>query len=128
MAWTLCISHQAQQDIDDIWQRGLDDFGLRIANDYDLLIEQALRDLMDDPHRSGSKQIAGHKEDILAYPIVYSKPRAEGDIKHPRHAVYYYLIEERIVAIASITRQVREEHINTLRRAVVMKELQENEE
>ena len=106
---------------------GLEHFGLRVADDYELLIEQALRDLMENPHRNGTKPVSSHQEDIYSYPIIHSKSRAEGDIKHPRHAVYFYLIEKHIVAIASIARQGREAHINTLQRSVVEEELQKDE-
>ncbi len=124
--WTLYISHQAQQDINDIWHRGLEAFGLKVDDDYELLIQQALRDLMENPHRTGYKTVSSHKENILAYPIVHSKPRAEGHIKHPRHAVYYYLIGENTVAVASISRQQRERHISQLRREDIVQEMQDN--
>lgn len=126
MSWTLYISHQARQDIDDIWHNGLNEFGIRVADDYELLIQQSLQDLMEDPRRTGTKPVRGHKEDILSYPIIHSKPRAKGHIKHPRHAVYYYLIGKHIVAIASISRQEREQHIGNLRREDILKEIREN--
>lgn len=114
MAWKLYIAQQARSDIQTLWAEGLAKFGLQVANEYDRLIEQALVDLLEDPHRLGVHQVTGHSQDLLAYPLVYSKREAKSVIKKPAHAVFFFLMPDYTVAIATIARASREHHIGKL--------------
>ena len=124
MVWKLYISDNARHEIQDIWYRGLSDFGLQIADDYELLIQQALLDLLENPLRQGAAPYKSSKDSLHEYRLTHSNARASGNIKHPSHAIYYYLIEDHIVAIAGICRQEREQHISSLSREEILRELE----
>ena len=106
MTWTLYLSDQANHDIDEIWQYGFDHYDLTIANDYDLLIEQALQDVLENPFRMGAKEIQGYDNKMYSYHLRHSNSRAQGDIKQPRHTIIYFLLEANIIAVASIAPEI----------------------
>ena len=122
MAWELYISERANSEIEEIWLRGLDKYDLTIANDYDALIEHALEDLLEDPYRHGTRKVKGH-DGIYSYHLSNSKARVEGNIQKPAHAVFYFTIENKYVAITSIARQSREHHIKSLNREEIIIEM-----
>ncbi len=123
MRWNLYISEQADSEIDEIWQWGYDHFGLQIADDYDVLIKQAFYDLKHDPYRLGAYRVKGRKDELYSYHLMYSNNRAQGNIKHPAHTVYYFIIEEKTIAIVSIARDQRETHIAHIDRGVIIQEM-----
>ncbi|MEO1608273.1 MAG: type II toxin-antitoxin system RelE/ParE family toxin [Pseudomonadota bacterium] len=122
MAWTLYISAQASRDIDAIWEYGYDTFGLQIADDYDALIKQALFDIRENPHRPGVALVPD-RDGMYAYHLRYANQRAPGNIKTPRHAVIYFLIGDQTVAVASISRLIRQHHIKNLSRDTIIDEM-----
>lgn len=123
MAWTLYISNQASSDIDDIWAYGFEHFGRQVADDYDVLIQQALADLMEDPRRAGTAPMQGSEDGMHAYPLRHSKQRARGKIRTPRHSVIYFILDADVVAVASISRDIRERHLSSLSREAIEDEL-----
>lgn len=110
MAWKLHITGPARTEIQEIWQYGYKHFGARIADDYDNLIKQALSDLAENPFRIGSKRLPDRDDELYSYPLEFSKNRAEGHIKNPSHAVFYFTVENNTVVIASIATPYMEPH------------------
>jgi plasmid stabilization system protein ParE len=128
MAWKLYISDQASREIDEIWEYGYDKFGKQVADDYEALIYQALSDLQKDPYQEGTKLVRGVAEKIYSYHLHYSNKSAGKNIKSPRHAIFYFTIDEQVIAIASISREIRERHITSLRRDTVVRELKKKDQ
>ncbi|MEM8665870.1 MAG: hypothetical protein AAGG48_00030 [Planctomycetota bacterium] len=125
MAWKLFLSNQASLEIDGIWSFGLEHFGRQIADDYDDLIQQALRDLLEDPQRLGCRRVSGFSEELYTFHLRFSNDRAGGKIKNPSHAVFFYLFDEQTIAVASISREVREFHLNQLERDKLLDEMRD---
>jgi len=96
---------------------------LHVANRYDALIQQALADIKEDPYRTGVKKMQGFSEDMYSYHLQHSNKREEGHIKSPRHAVFYFIINEKVIAVASISREIRERHIAGLNRESILDEM-----
>lgn len=84
------LTDPALADIEDILRYTLDKYGRKMAQDYDRLIRQALRDLGQNPMRPGSKARPEIHEAIRSYHISLSKTRAHSPIKSPRHLVLYF--------------------------------------
>ena len=128
MVWKLYISEQAGREIDEIWEYGFDKFGLQIADDYDALIQQALVDIKEDPYCIGVKKIRGFREEMYSYHLMHCNKHAEGNIKSPSHAVFYFITNEQTIAVVSISREIRERHIASLSRDSVVSEISKKNE
>ncbi|MEO0984863.1 MAG: type II toxin-antitoxin system RelE/ParE family toxin [Cyanobacteria bacterium J06639_14] len=122
--WSCFLSGTAQLDIKDIYVHGYLQFGERIAEDYDELINQALADICEDPHRIGAKPVPGKDDGLHQYPLSLSKKRTQGKIKKPKHVVLYYIFaRERAIVIARVLREGREQEQKKINRARVMDDL-----
>ena len=120
--YKLQLSPQAEISIEEIYFRGYVEFGQRVADDYDKLIRQSITDLCGDPKRPGSKPVAGKNDGLRQYPLIYSRKRADVDIKNPKHDVLYYVLDERgLIVIADILRGGREKARDDIERGKIMK-------
>ena len=125
MAWTLYISNQASRDIDDIWEYGYEKFGLKVADDYDALIKHALSEIQENPHRQGVAQMPD-REGMYMYHLRYANQHVDCSIKNPSHAVIYFLVNGQTIAVASISRLIRQRHIENLSRDTIIEELNDD--
>jgi len=121
--YKLVLSPQAGTSIEEIYVRGCLEFGQRVADDYDMLIRQAIGDLCENPKQIGSKPVAGKKDGLRQYPLVYSRKKAGVDIKNPRHDVLYYILEDRgSIVIADILRGGRDKAREEIERDEIIRQ------
>lgn len=85
-------------------------FGAAAALRYDALIAQALRDLLVDPMRAGSKD----RPEIMAmgartYHLHFSRDRVAGDrVNEPRHFLLYRIRRDGVIEVARILHDSRD--------------------
>jgi plasmid stabilization system protein ParE len=72
------LARGAIADIRHILRRSKDDFGPSANAPYKALIDQALRDLADDPERIGVRPIPDARTDYHVYHLEWSKRRMPG--------------------------------------------------
>lgn len=85
--------------MDDILRRSAAEFGALGRQRYEVLVEQALMDLLDDPGRPGVAIVAGR----IHYHLRYSRrrvPRIPGQVGRPRHLIIARAIEDALVVLA----------------------------
>ncbi len=130
MTWNVKLASNAQNEIDEIFYTGLRNWGTKIAQDYDQLINQALKDLGENPYRIGTQKVSGRFDELYVYDLVYSKKNIEVNIKKPAHSVFYFIVENNAVLVASISRRKREKYISKIDRQKSINDTQEvhNEE
>ncbi len=105
MTWRVKVSRAATKDREDIFLKGLSEYSLGMAEDYDRLIIQAFRELGADSLRHGARKVKGRDDGLLKYALENSKEAAGVDIKKPNKAVFYYILEDSVVAISRIMRE-----------------------
>ncbi|MBI1389162.1 MAG: hypothetical protein GC154_12015 [bacterium] len=116
--YSLQLSPQAEASIEEIYVHGYIEFGSRIADEYDQLIRQAIRDIHENPLRPGSRPVAGKNDGLRRYPLFLSKKRAKVTIRTSRHEALYYVLEaQQLILIADILRNNREESRDRINRA-----------
>lgn len=74
-----------------IWLYTASTYDLDLADDYDTLLWQSLRDIRDDPDRPASQERPELGAQVRSYRIELSKERSGTGIKSPRHVVFYTL-------------------------------------
>lgn len=112
---TLRLSRGAIADIRRILGRSKVDFGPSAAARYKQLLDQALQDLADDPHRVGVKPIPDVRAGYCVYHLRFSKPRATGRaVGRPRHLVVFSLDAAESVLVAAVVheRELLERHLD----------------
>jgi len=78
--------HDTQKAVE--WSE--DHFGEAAADRYAELIQQALRDLIDEPKRPGAKARPDLGLHAYIYHLLFSRDRVSGErVKTPRHFVVY---------------------------------------
>ena len=75
-----------------------DEFGLSAAERYRALIQQAYRDLIENPERPGVAAPEELPGDIRLYPIRYANARMSKSerVGHPRHIIAFRYDTERV--------------------------------
>lgn len=105
-----------RQDIQDalIWSE--ERFGSAAADRYAELIRTALRDLLDDPVRPGSRKRPELARNAFVYHLRFSKNRVppERRVKTPRHFIVYRYNDSRI-EFARLLHDSRDFSVVTLR-------------
>ena len=83
----------------EILGRSEAEFGTLGRRRYEILVEQALMDLLEDPERPGVAIVAGR----IHYHLRYSRhrvPRTPGQVGRPRHLIIARVINEDLVVLA----------------------------
>lgn len=112
MMLDIFLTEGAKQDIADLWFNGVEQFGQKVADDYDLLILQAITDLAEDPKRHGTRPVDQYADGLFAYPLEFSNKRKK--IRKPSHAVFYFTVQDDTLVIAAVTRPGRERFLSQL--------------
>ncbi len=117
MALQLKFSKAARENIADIWSYTIRTFGIRQADAYHILLEQALADIAEEPSQIGSKARTELGKDFRSYRVALSSKRSGTRIKNARHVVIYVLIDADTCGISRILhesmellRHIPEEH------------------
>jgi toxin ParE1/3/4 len=102
----------AKADIRDVLDWSVKNFGVRAARRYKDLLQQALKDIGDDPRRAGFQQRDELAPGILVYHLRLSRDRTKsslGLVHNPRHFLIYRCREDRLmVDVARILHDARE--------------------
>lgn len=104
------LSPAARRDIRNIMEWSKDKFGVEAAARYRTLLMQALRDVVEEPERIGSKE----RPDITvpgvrAYHFNFSRDHVQGQrVKAPRHFLLYRQRTDGQVEIARILHDSRD--------------------
>lgn len=83
------VAPLAKVDIHEIHDWTIAHFGYVAAERYHELIQQAIWDVVDDPERPGSREVAELSEPMRSYHIKLSRGRAPAPVKRPRHFLLY---------------------------------------
>lgn len=94
----------ARNDLINIREFGEDRFGISTVNEYERLINQAIKDIRVDPYRVGNKERLEFGESFRSYHISFSRRNAASKIKKPRHFIIYYKDTENVIVISRILR------------------------
>ena len=109
----LKLSPMADQDLEDIRDYTLKQYGRDMADAYDVLIKQAFRDLCADPERFGSNDSSEYAPDLRRYHIQMSRMNAPYFIKNPRHIVFYFTSDDTNLIVARVLHDARD-HANLI--------------
>lgn len=83
-------------------------FGVAAAERYTALIRQALRDLLEEPMRPGTRSRSDLAPDAFVYPLLFSRDRVAGKrVKMPRHFILYRYRSE-VVEFARLLQDSRD--------------------
>jgi toxin ParE1/3/4 len=88
------LAPRAIDDLLIILKRSLRKFGPRTAARYEALIDQAIGELADDPHRPGSKSSFDVIDGLFLYHLKHSKRQQASKlnrIMRPRHVLAFRL-------------------------------------
>ena len=97
----------AALDAVETFEWGVTEFGAEAAVRYADLIDQAIRDVGDDPKRPGSRAVEG-REGVRVYSLHFSRKRVGGRrVLNPRHVVVYR-IRGTVVEVLRILHDSRE--------------------
>lgn len=91
------LSRKAISDIADLLDTSEEKFGLTAQARYAVLIDQAIRDVADDPFRPLSKERPDLGEGIRMWHLRNSRDRVLGDkVKQPRHFLMYRVVDDEV--------------------------------
>jgi plasmid stabilization system protein ParE len=108
------ITGPAQRDIARALRRSSEDFGARARERYRRLLDQALRDLAEDPDRVGVRPIDDVRVGYFAYHLKSStKGTPKPTVHQPRHLLAFYIDDADDVVVAHIfhERQMLSRHL-----------------
>ncbi len=93
----VAVTAPAERDLQDIFQWSETEFGIAAADRYEVLIEQALTDISENPYRPGAK----HRQELVAgvytYHLASSRDHVpENRVKSPRHFLVFRVVTDRI--------------------------------
>jgi plasmid stabilization system protein ParE len=112
---TLRLTRGALADIRRIVRRSKAEFGPSAEARYKLLLDQALQDLAEDPHRVGVKPIPDVRPRYFVYHITFSKLNVTGRaVGRPRHIFVFSIDGPQSVLIVAVVheREMLERHLN----------------
>ena len=104
----LVLSGKAEADLRDIRKYTLSQHGDRIAGAYMQLIRQALKDILADPFRPGSKDRSEISTGVRSYHISLSRQRAGSAIRSPRHFILFYRGEGTDLVVSRVIHDSRD--------------------
>ena len=108
------VTGPARRDVTEILRQSRDAFGGAARERYRSLIEQALHDLTEDPHRVGVRPIDDIRAGYRLYHLRSSRPSRAHELPgQPRHVVVFRLDESGAVIIARVLheRQMLTRHL-----------------
>jgi len=106
--YNLVITDPAKDDIAGIKSYTKENYGNEGVKAYTALVNQALRDVRDDPFRPGSRARPEINDDTRSYHISLSKDRAESSVKSPRHFIIYHLHQNDDLLIKGVLHEARD--------------------
>lgn len=104
------IAALAFHDIGDIWIWTVGRFGHTAALRYEMLIDQAIADLADDPARPAAKKRPNLLPGVWFYHLAFSRAHVSGDqaVKSPRHFVMFRHLQPGVIEILRILHDSRD--------------------
>lgn len=91
------LSQKAISDIAGLLDESEENFGLSAQARYAALIDQAIRDVVDDPFRPRSQARPDIAADVRIWHLRNSRDRVRGDkVKRPRHFLMYRVVDEQV--------------------------------
>ena len=109
-AYEIRLARTARRDSAAILKWSRNEFGEAAALRYAALMAQSLRDIGEDPERSGSKE----RPEIMikgarTYHLEFSRSRVLGPgVQTPRHFILYRLREGRVIEVGRILHDARD--------------------
>ncbi len=96
----------ARNDLKRILRRGEAEFGATARGRYKVLLDQAVRDLAEDPGRNGVKPFHDVRRRHFVYHIKWSKGRVSGTpIGRPRHLLVFSIDEDGSIILAAVVHE-----------------------
>jgi len=92
------LSVAADRQLTQIFWDSENRFGSDARARYEALIARAIRDLLEDPQRPGTKVIKG----LIHYHLRHSKSRSAGRVGSPRHLIVARIIGDRLQVLTVV--------------------------
>ena len=111
---TVRLAPGAIADIRRILHRSTAEFGASAGARYKVLLDQALKDLGEDPRRVGVRPIPDVRPGYFVYHVKLSKPRVTTrTVRSPRHLVVFSVDSSDTVLVAAVVheREMLERHL-----------------
>ena len=108
------VTGPARRDVARALRRSGQDFGKQARERYRHLIDQALKDLEEDPTRIGVKAIDDIREGYFTYHLRSSaRSRRPSSVRRPRHLIAFYVDDSGDVIVARVfhERQMLAQHL-----------------
>ena len=109
------LARGAVNDIRRILIHSEAEFGAVTRARYKALLDQAMRDLAEDPARFGVRPIPDVRPGYFVYHLKWSKPRAPGPaVGRPRHLLVFSVDAPGDVVLAAVVheRELLERHLD----------------
>lgn len=113
MTYTIRLTAAAYGDIVDILERSEREFGVDARRRYQHLVSVALKDVGDEPERSGSAARPELGSDVRSWHLRMSRERArtvDGGVRQPRHFILYTIIDDATVGVLRVLHDAMELH------------------
>lgn len=117
MIYRVRLASPARMDIEGLLRWSLETFGLQAFERYRDLIDQGIRDIADNPLRTGFRPIDEVREGYRAYPLRFSRLHVDSDpVAKPRHVLIYRFDGPNVVLVARVLhdQMLLERHIDDL--------------
>jgi len=101
----LKISNAARYDILNILQYTSEQFGVQARRKYSQLIQQAIKDVQEDPERPGAKRRPELTDIARTYHLFYSRDKIrnkERIVKKPRHFLLFRISGENELEVGRV--------------------------
>ena len=108
------LSGPARRDISRALRQSSEEFGLEAKERYRILLDQALRDLGEDPRRAGVRAIDDVRQGYFTYHLRSSLTRVpKPTVRRPRHLIAFRFDERGKVLVMRVfhERQMLERHL-----------------
>jgi len=108
------VTGPARRDIAKTLRRSGEDFGKQARARYRRLLDQALRELGEDPARIGVRAIDDIRKGYFTYHLKSSiRSRRNASVRRPRHLIAFYVDDSGDVIVARVfhERQMLTRHL-----------------
>jgi len=113
LTYTIRLTAAAYGDIVDILERSEREFGVDARRRHQHLVSVALKDVGDEPERSGSAARPELGSDVRSWHLRMSRERArtvDGGVRQPRHFILYTIVDEATVGVLRVLHDAIELH------------------